>query len=159
MPEYIVDSEATRTPEDWCRANSSGEVVRCRDCKHYETGICRMLIWRKSGFPPSVNVGDRYCAWGERKERSCGRMATRGSGRRWNEAGVMRSDGTVKVVYTTHYLIIGAVAVADLAVSGWLFSLGQAWQPFSVLLVGLYIVDFVRGATYRIVYHDEGDDS
>lgn len=46
-------------------------LVRCRDCKHYESGICRRLIWRKSDFPPSVTVGDRYCAWGERREEGC----------------------------------------------------------------------------------------
>lgn len=47
------------------------ELVRCKDCKHYKGGVCRMLVWRGSGFPPAVDVGDRYCAWGERKEEPC----------------------------------------------------------------------------------------
>ena len=79
MPEYIVDTDHNdgyTAPELHDEAVAlvgklnPQPLVRCRDCKHYETGICRMLIWRKSGFPPSVTVGDRYCAWGERKDRS-----------------------------------------------------------------------------------------
>lgn len=63
---YDSDDDAMMSPEDM----GAVELVRCRDCKHYRFGICRVLVWRKSGFPPSVTVGDRYCAWGERKGRS-----------------------------------------------------------------------------------------
>lgn len=78
MPEYIIDSEATRTPEDWCRANCSGEVVRCKYCKHYDPEFA----WAEGVEPPTCTLGyalshvardtrpDGYCAWGERKERS-----------------------------------------------------------------------------------------
>jgi hypothetical protein len=39
------------------------KLIRCTDCKHYDTGNCRYvygLIFTKP---------DSYCSWAERKER------------------------------------------------------------------------------------------
>lgn len=39
------------------------KLIRCKDCKHYDTGNCKHvygLIFAKS---------DSYCSWAERKER------------------------------------------------------------------------------------------
>lgn len=63
MPEYIIDSEETRTPADWLLEHCSGEVVRCRDCRFYMAG--------KGGYCDVFTGTDwdpyGYCAWGERR--------------------------------------------------------------------------------------------
>lgn len=84
MAEYVIDEDEYRAAMSKAyEAGAAGrevytardyltrELVRCKDCKHYRCGMCRMLVWRKSEFPPSVNIGDRYCAWGERREELC----------------------------------------------------------------------------------------
>ena len=40
------------------------EVVRCRDCKHYEdySGCC----YRR--YQPMAVTSDGFCAWGERRD-------------------------------------------------------------------------------------------
>lgn len=65
MTEYII-----RPPE---RVDSSlslwpiivGEIVRCRDCKHYHPEMYNNINceWFMSDVEP-----EGFCAWGERKE-------------------------------------------------------------------------------------------
>lgn len=64
--EYIINSKATRTPEDWCKRNSSGQIVRCRDCKNARikytakgTIKSASCSWHGRCIHP-----DGYCAWG-----------------------------------------------------------------------------------------------
>lgn len=49
--------------EAWNTRHES--IVRCDDCKHYNLGFCRKLIWRDNGVSVSI-CGDKFCAWGER---------------------------------------------------------------------------------------------
>ena len=81
MSEYIIST--TNMPEHvretlnaWC--DVSGEIVRCRDCKHMHTvrswlGMDVDECWLHAD-PESGALGkertepDGFCAWGERKE-------------------------------------------------------------------------------------------
>lgn len=68
MAEYIVeypDDVVSASRIEEC-INVHERIVRCRDCKHYDFGFCRKLIWRNNGFPVSI-CGDKFCAWGERR--------------------------------------------------------------------------------------------
>jgi hypothetical protein len=67
MAEYIVD-----TTEGILHARTTGELVRCRDCKHYMRGRCDWLtidtggrIAKPVSFKPA---SDGFCAWGEKRE-------------------------------------------------------------------------------------------
>lgn len=49
-----------------------GELVRCKDCKHFDGGNCKNFDKRELGwddFDRSVSH-DWYCADGERKEKT-----------------------------------------------------------------------------------------
>lgn len=72
MSEYIVkctevigiSGNALQIP-DYIDLNS--EIVRCRDCKHFEprglNGVCH-----RSKFLPIYAEPDGYCAWAERRD-------------------------------------------------------------------------------------------
>ena len=64
-----ASTQLCRTPDEaLCRWNRRYEsIVHCDDCKHYNLGFCRKLIWRNNGFSVSI-CGDCFCAWGERRE-------------------------------------------------------------------------------------------
>ena len=44
-----------------------GEIVRCRDCKHYENYTCNSWQWHNWDAPIEVEP-DGFCAWGERRK-------------------------------------------------------------------------------------------
>ena len=59
MTEYICELENFDIP-----GNVREEVVRCRDCKHYEDygGCCHRR------YQPMAVTPDGFCAWGERRD-------------------------------------------------------------------------------------------
>lgn len=68
MAEYIVD-----TTDGILHARTTGELVRCRDCKHCLTdGEGRYLTDGEGRYVCMslryTTTPDGYCAWGERKE-------------------------------------------------------------------------------------------
>lgn len=64
MDEYIV--EVCDYPEEIHGAEIIGELVRCRDCKHY-TELWYCEAWNNSPGFPMVNENG-FCSYGERKD-------------------------------------------------------------------------------------------
>ena len=67
MTEYIITVDETKADFDGnVPISAKREVVRCRDCKHYEElpglGMCNTL-----GIA-FADMGDGFCAWGERRD-------------------------------------------------------------------------------------------
>ena len=65
MAEYITELVFSNETLSFIR-ESRDEIVRCRDCRWYEDGICYqpdgdggLLCWEREP--------DGFCAWGERK--------------------------------------------------------------------------------------------
>lgn len=45
------------------------EIVRCRDCRHYDHGDAGCMLWVLAGNGMlHVDNPDGYCKWGERKQ-------------------------------------------------------------------------------------------
>ena len=42
-------------------------VVRCKDCKHFDCGVCEKIYPKKGGFPPQWVDDDHYCSYGKKK--------------------------------------------------------------------------------------------
>lgn len=65
MSEYIIECEYD-SDEGWIPGEHREEIVRCRDCKHYEdyTGCCT----RRDYVAPMAVTAGGFCAWGERWE-------------------------------------------------------------------------------------------
>lgn len=55
MKELII-----RCSNDGFSAEAVGELVRCKDCKHYDGRPCGKVDW--------YNSADDFCSRGERKE-------------------------------------------------------------------------------------------
>ena len=70
MPEYIIDGEvidnALMYGSHYMKGKKNDELVRCRDCKHYDAlaGLCSVNY---GGVYVSV-LPSGYCAWGERED-------------------------------------------------------------------------------------------
>ena len=47
------------------RGDRLHEIVRCRDCKHYDDGYC----YRPAEFHEFRAKPDGFCAWAERREQ------------------------------------------------------------------------------------------
>lgn len=62
MTEYILDLTAfdSETLDDGLRE----EIVRCRDCKLWESNDCE---WNPFCNDPDFDEPDGFCAWGKRK--------------------------------------------------------------------------------------------
>ena len=46
------------------------EIVRCKDCEHYDEGRCYADKWSTASLMPAHRVAsDGFCAWGERREQ------------------------------------------------------------------------------------------
>ena len=67
MAEYIID-----TTDGIYNAHTTGELVRCGDCKHYRRGRCDWLALdtgiRIDNPVPFKPASDGFCAWASRKE-------------------------------------------------------------------------------------------
>lgn len=67
MAEYIVD-----TTDGVLHARTTGELVRCGDCKHYRRGRCEWLALdtgdRIAKPVPFKPASDGFYAWGEKME-------------------------------------------------------------------------------------------
>lgn len=51
------------------------EVVRCRDCKHYDDGICQLHSEEPDQYGGGFNMDmleNDFCSYGERKEKNDG---------------------------------------------------------------------------------------
>lgn len=53
------------TMQEWIRSQESIEIVRCNDCKHWHTNLCRI-----NGFNSLIFAtrDSDYCSYGEKKE-------------------------------------------------------------------------------------------
>ena len=90
MSEYIVKLPTYGAADEFFKTHEmpdmtlygyplTGEIVRCRDCKHATIstmGVCKyceMFVLPDTdgyGADPQVNLPlDFFCAWGERRER------------------------------------------------------------------------------------------
>ncbi|MBR4687079.1 MAG: hypothetical protein IKP01_02095 [Bacteroidales bacterium] len=65
MSEYIVD--IADNPSFGGVLITCGEIVRCRDCEHFEKTV-QFGICHRSEFLPMWAELNGYCAWPERKE-------------------------------------------------------------------------------------------
>ena len=65
--EFIIDAQSVRLHDGRCvcvPTQRREEVVRCRDCVHYDGGTgCTLL-----DFAMSRDISEGFCAWGERLE-------------------------------------------------------------------------------------------
>ena len=69
--EYVYDTNAVLDSIDSQPTVDAVEVVRCRDCKHYELNAmgeksCFNDIWNQEFAVPTAP--DDFCSYGERKE-------------------------------------------------------------------------------------------
>ena len=66
MTDYIITGTAM---ERWDIPTvvTAGEIVRCRDCKHFATDklgdYCTLF-----DFEDVKSMGNKFCAWGERRD-------------------------------------------------------------------------------------------
>ena len=77
-PEYIIQIEPHEDGELFHMRGDPEPIVRCRDCKHFETDECKCRYFVTPCTPDgaivnramlSLNVDpDGFCAWGERKD-------------------------------------------------------------------------------------------
>ena len=66
MTEYIITVDESKTdPDGNCPISAKQEVVRCRDCKHYDTHTEPSICYRE--MPGRIIEPDGFCAWGVRK--------------------------------------------------------------------------------------------
>ena len=67
MTEYIITADETKADFDGnVPISAKREVVRCRDCKHYENNnVYGSLCFRFTRVLPDV---EGFCAWGERAD-------------------------------------------------------------------------------------------
>jgi hypothetical protein len=70
---YIIGQMST------CLKESSNanvvEVVRCKDCKHYDDGICQLHSEEPDQYGGGFNMDmleNDFCSYGERKEKNDG---------------------------------------------------------------------------------------
>lgn len=54
----------------WDTAAKRVDVVRCRECKHYKTGVCLKIYYDglASRYAWQEREPDDFCSYGERKE-------------------------------------------------------------------------------------------
>lgn len=64
MGEYIIECEYD-FDDGWIPGEQREEIVRCRDCKHYNTELYRYISCELLG---RYVEPDSFCAWGERQE-------------------------------------------------------------------------------------------
>lgn len=75
MTEYIIEIPDSKEVDEFiarigiedCRVYGcrlTGEIVRCRDCKRWESGDCD---WNPYYDDPVDDQPDGYCAWSRRK--------------------------------------------------------------------------------------------
>lgn len=64
LPNCVIE-KLTKAMVD-CTAADVAEVVRCRDCKHFISEVCR------HDFGMNVSWSDDFCSCGERKGESDG---------------------------------------------------------------------------------------
>ena len=65
MKEYIVQAIAQETIDSF-DAHNAPELIRCKDCKHFDCG--RLYKCRIHGYLFQPKNADWFCADGERKE-------------------------------------------------------------------------------------------
>ena len=51
-------------------AEPIGELILCKDCKHYDGYYCHNKNWGDGhgNYAPPIKKDDGYCDWAERKE-------------------------------------------------------------------------------------------
>ena len=78
MSEYIVDLPVGGAADEFFKLHEmpdmtlygyplTGEIVRCRDCEHFEKTV-QFGICHRSEFLPMWAELNGFCAWPERKE-------------------------------------------------------------------------------------------
>lgn len=68
MSEYIMESVPFPIIRKESQLVMRGEIVRCRDCWHYDAGSCYADQWSTASLMPPHRVTPYgFCAWGERK--------------------------------------------------------------------------------------------
>lgn len=67
MSEFIIECEYD-TDEGWIPGEHREEIVRCKECKHFDCfwTDCYVCKRNKENFMPFVEP-DGFCAWGKRK--------------------------------------------------------------------------------------------
>lgn len=70
MSEYIMESVPLPIIREESQLVMRGEIVRCKDCKHYIDGECMVDDgngdYLRLTVPPT-----HFCAWGERRFTTC----------------------------------------------------------------------------------------
>lgn len=65
MTEYIIDWDTGLVIDTFSKNNLREEIVRCRDCKHYDEDIHSCDWW--SAYERLAEP-DGFCAWSERRD-------------------------------------------------------------------------------------------
>ena len=71
MSEYIVDGRNIVIARQSSKTPRWTEIVRCRDCKHYNTdfgGGCGYFCFGAGYGREPKNIANGFCAWGERED-------------------------------------------------------------------------------------------
>lgn len=57
-------------PEGHADGGIVGELIRCKDCKHYDGYYCHNKWWGDGhgNYTPPIKGEDGFCDWAERKE-------------------------------------------------------------------------------------------
>ena len=61
VEKWFFDTTDLRQPKEvlWCVPSAQPEIIRCKDCEHYDDGMCRR--WKYS----HVTAGDSFCCSAE----------------------------------------------------------------------------------------------
>jgi len=68
MTEYIV--EKRQTSGGWTWAEPKDELIRCRNCTHWDGYYCHNKNWGDGygNYTPPIKSENGFCDWSERKE-------------------------------------------------------------------------------------------
>ena len=64
--EYVGHWSIGAFGDRYCGINSDEPIVRCRDCKHFDKGLCGMYL--NAGGAELIVEPNGFCAWGERED-------------------------------------------------------------------------------------------
>lgn len=61
-----MTTEAHKRTDGWSACKRMGDLVRCRDCKHFRSHGDDYLFCNLAAR--ELDGGDGFCAWGERRD-------------------------------------------------------------------------------------------
>lgn len=69
MAEYIMKSSPI-LETDGTPLEVVSELIRCKDCKHYDGYFCHNKWWGDGygNYTPPIKKKEGFCDWAERKE-------------------------------------------------------------------------------------------